>query len=213
MTISQVKRYILMMYGYVTREEILHGTAMKEWSDIKMQENINTIKIMVSYPTPIYMEEDYTKKFYAKRLSDMFTQPCFIRKNTKEIIEKLEELGYDYAENGAGAWFIPLCQLEYIGVNLYSKGYYMGVNGVWSNDWYDCGTNEQLFLALAALRDDTDENQWFVYPKENYWFKCYDNNIDEARNEPSTRMSCQAAWFYESRKATPQELIEYFKEK
>lgn len=92
----------------------------------------------------------------------MFTQPCFIRKNTKEIIEKLEELGYDYAENGAGAWFIPLCQLEYIGVNLYSKGYYMGVNGVWSNDWYDCGTNERLFIALASLRDDSDNNQWFV---------------------------------------------------
>lgn len=56
----------------------------------------------------------------------MFTQACLIRKNTKELVKKLEELGYDYAENGAGVWFIPLCQLCFLGVNLYSKGYYMG---------------------------------------------------------------------------------------
>ena len=26
----------------------------------------------------------------------------------------------------------------------------------------DCGTNEELFLALAALRDDTNKFQWFI---------------------------------------------------
>lgn len=77
----------------------------------------------------------------------------------------------------------------------------------------DCGTNEELFLALAALQDDSDENQWFVYPNENNWFKCYDNNIEEVRNEPSIRMSCQSAWFYKSHKATVQELIEHFSKK
>lgn len=32
--------------------------------------------------------------------------------------------------------------------------------------YIDCGTNENLFLALAALQDDTDNEQWFVYPKK-----------------------------------------------
>ena len=32
----------------------------------------------------------------------------------------------------------------------------------------DCGTNEELFLAIAALRDDTDKLQWFISP-EGAW--------------------------------------------
>ena len=27
---------------------------------------------------------------------------------------------------------------------------------------FDCGDNEGLFLAIAAIRDDTDKNQWFI---------------------------------------------------
>lgn len=157
----------------------------------------------------------------------MFTTPCFIRKNSKELIEKLEKLGYDYAENGAGAWFIPICQLDYLGVNLYSKGYYMGVNGVWSSDWYDCGTNEQLFLALAALRDDSSKNQWFV-DKEGNLFKCFENEffhfkfddkvigkIANAMETGSSPCFGEPLVPYEDtkdwHKATLQELIEHFK--
>lgn len=134
----------------------------------------------------------------------MFTQSCLIRKNTKELVDKLEELGYDYAENGAGVWFIPLCELSYLAVNLYSKGYYMGVNGKWDNSCYDCGDNEQLFLALSALRDDTDKNQWFTDGSE--WVLCKD-------------IKFSSYWVYNDlninldtiHKATPQELIEYFR--
>lgn len=142
----------------------------------------------------------------------MFTQPCFIRKNTKEIIEKLEELGYDYAENVAGAWFIPLCQLEYIGVNLYSKGYYMGVNGVWSNDWYDCDTNYRLFIALAALRDDTDKNQWFVHNTLGFFIECTHEEFHLFAFNPFDALDYKDTKD-EFHKATPQELIEYFKDK
>lgn len=140
----------------------------------------------------------------------MFTQSCIIRKNTKELIEKLEKMGYKYADNGAGIWLIPLEELNYLGVNLYSRGKYMGQNGLWSNTWFDCGTNEELFLALAALCDDTDEGQWFVYPESDYWFKCDVSDIEAERNDPSTKMSCQSAWFYKSHKATPEELIKHF---
>ncbi|MDE6284832.1 MAG: hypothetical protein K2M17_03725 [Bacilli bacterium] len=29
-------------------------------------------------------------------------------------------------------------------------------------EWIDCGTDEQLFLALAAMREDSDKYQYFV---------------------------------------------------
>ena len=75
----------------------------------------------------------------------------------------------------------------------------------------DCGTNESLFLAITALRDDTDDSQWFVYPPENIWFICDDDDINYARE--NIRESVQAAWFHCSHKATVEELIEHFKGK
>lgn len=80
----------------------------------------------------------------------------------------------------------------------------------------DCGTNEELFLAIAALRDDTNENQWFicdvnhwdrldngeatVYAEIGEWIFCKSNDDDCARDN-------------HYHKATVEELIEHFKEK
>ena len=91
----------------------------------------------------------------------MFTTPCFIRKNTPELREKLEKLGYSPTPNGHGEWFIPMDELPYLETFPMSKSY-MGRAGFWSTSVIDCGTNEELFLALAALRDDTDKDQWFT---------------------------------------------------
>lgn len=136
----------------------------------------------------------------------MFTQPCFIRKNTPDLRKKLQEMGQraNTLDDFKGEWLAANYGM-FISVQD-------GFQHLHPND-IDCGTNEELFLALAALQDDSDENQWFVYPNENNWFKCYDNNIEEVRNEPSIRMSCQSAWFYKSHKATVQELIEHFSKK
>ena len=60
----------------------------------------------------------------------------------------------------------------------------------------DCGTNEELFLALAALRNDTDKYQWFT--DGDLWFKCGDEVCNEGRK---------------IHKATVDELIEHFKTK
>ena len=66
-----------------------------------------------------------------------------------------------------------------------------------------CGTNEELFLAIAALRDDSDKFQYFT--NGVFWIKCsqlelkheLDNNYEEF---------CVADFH----KATVQELIEHF---
>ena len=92
-----------------------------------------------------------------------FTISCFVRKNTPELRKKLEELGYKYS---------TFDDLKLDGIITFpSKSEY----SVWANynfdgkhtlkSYIDCGTNEDLFLALAALRDDSDYMQWFVCPK------------------------------------------------
>jgi hypothetical protein len=144
----------------------------------------------------------------------MFIQECLIRKNTKYLRDKLKEFGYIippksfFEDRKRGL----LCRPN-LAIGLpeddweYNLEKYLEEN----KQIIDCGTNEELFLALAALQDDTDENQWFIYPPTNYWFKCNESNIENFRNEPSIRMSCQGAWLYDSHKATVEELIDHFK--
>lgn len=133
-----------------------------------------------------------------------FTTPCFIRKDTQELRKKLEELGYKPSivifDNK------KLC-LATAANKEYAK-YTNITNEMFDSKdphitWncagrIDCGTNEELFLALAALRDDTDKFQWFISP-EGIW--AYNKNNDS--------ISVSHKW----RKATVYELIEHFKTK
>lgn len=124
-----------------------------------------------------------------------FTTPCFIHKNTANIRNRLKELGY-YCNPYLGWHNLFTCVF---GINsVYSLDDY-GKNGLKGIDGLiDCGTNEDLFLALAALRDDTDKFQWFISP-EGIW--AYNKNNDSISVSPK--------W----RKATVYELIEHFKTK
>jgi hypothetical protein len=125
----------------------------------------------------------------------MFTTSCFIRKNTSSLRKNLEKIGYTQAQNGHGEWFIPINKLSCL-ETFSDYNCYMGRSGLWSTSIIDCEDNESLFLALAALRDDTDNGQWFT-----------DGNIWELNNDdlPSRYMQLNG------HKATVDELIEYFK--
>lgn len=135
----------------------------------------------------------------------MFTQPCLISNNTKELRDKLQELGYKMAsktyldERPRGILCRPnlaigvpedCCEFN---IDEYLKD---------NPNIIDCGTNEDLFLALAALRDDNDYMQWFkvVSAECIKWVKSAETEFcyDAAHN----------VWH----KATPKELIEHFKE-
>ena len=146
-----------------------------------------------------------------------FTTPCFIRKNTQELRRGLEELGYNILNSGN----TTLDEHNYDGKgshksieegkaiitsygNLYGVIY--NVDTVTKKGRIDCGTNEELFLAIAALRDDTDKNQWFT--DGDKWILC-----------PEIKFSTY--WVYNDvdvnldviHKATVNELIEHFKTK
>lgn len=138
-----------------------------------------------------------------------FTTPCFIRKNTQELRRGLEELGYShgkpkyYADDDNkydfimchnGIFFL-LSQKNHVIRNGHPLKKYGSV---------DCGTNEELFLAIAALRDGTDKYmQWFT--DGNHW---YQNKISDREVE---RFGAGDPISYH--KATVNELIEHFKTK
>lgn len=134
-----------------------------------------------------------------------FTQPCFIRKNTPELREKLENLGYKsfgMVEMGFGLSTDELLA-EYESFDDSALENILKVSGTEDyKETIDCGDNELLFLALAALRDNSDRNQWFIYDKDTSFLQKGDWYICSLNHHLSP-----------SHKATVEELIEHFKTK
>ena len=132
-----------------------------------------------------------------------FTTAAFIRRNTPEIRKKLEEMGYKCSSLRRDR----SCLYTTVYFNVYHS-----IHPEWLDNEYirkpyyvDCGTNEELFLAIAALRDDTDDNQWFT--DGNDWFLCRYLKVGmHYQDMPEILFE---KWY----KATVEELIEHFKEK
>ena len=127
-------------------------------------------------------------------LINMFTTPCFIRKNTSELRKKLEELGYIshiYNNNDTNNIYVDKLGI-YISVDIENQPYFI-----------DCNENEELFLAIAALRDDKPDYQWFVWDDDGVAYNKFKQYITE---EP-----WEEWWWFEVHKATVEELIEHFK--
>jgi hypothetical protein len=128
-----------------------------------------------------------------------FTTPAFIRKNTPNLRKKLTELGYKVGnETYINDDFLAIDNNEMFGID---KPYLPEQCG----GYIHCGTNESLFLAIAALRENTDKFQWFT--DGDKWILC-----------PEIKFSVY--WVYNDidvnigtiHKATVNELIEHFKE-
>lgn len=149
--------------------------------------------------------------------SDMFTTPCFIRKNTPKLREKLEELGYNH-HGDYRKWE------DYVITFLASddgKPYYISATEEIVKEFYyyciDCSENEALFLAIAALRDDSDYMQWFTCkvrdskgnPLPDSWVLCTQKTLLDfgwVNNSPNSYGENTPY-----HKATPEELQEHFK--
>ena len=141
-----------------------------------------------------------------------FTQPCFIRKNTPELRKKLEELGYNRYPLWMADWDDDDSRYKYLVADVLYYTYPQEPSKPKGGEHINCGTNEELFLALAALRDDTDLNQWFVMDVEIYanikqgdWFLATDTNGGKHVGMQIDPMYCH--------KATVEEIIEHFKDK
>ena len=140
----------------------------------------------------------------------MFTQQCFIRKNAEQLIYRLYKLGYEYyrpidrfknicTNFGKNVDFDGNESDRYL-IDAFDDGYLYYFN----KNMIDCGTNEELFLAIAALRDDADRFQWFT--NDVFWIKC--SQIDLKNELDNNYEEFCVADFH---KATVSELIEHFK--
>lgn len=154
-----------------------------------------------------------------------FTQSCFIRKNTPELRKRLEDLGYNKSEFGSDlnnsiATTVSNDKSSYTCIKDQSFDD-TNPHTTWGLKFrIDCGTNEELFLALASLRDDNDVNQFF----------CYEGKIVVCVQDSSSTINIYNDKFYKVKlfdnknilfevpfkkliKCTVEEIIEYFKTK
>jgi hypothetical protein len=146
-----------------------------------------------------------------------FTTPCFIRKNTANIRNRLKELGY-YCNPYLG--WNNLYTSIFGPTSIYSLDD-DDINGLKEIDGLiDCGTNEELFLAIAALRDDSNYMQWFI--AESSLSVSFGDAIgnDHYFIEPKGSFFFWGIEYQNAtiisgnfRKATVNELIEHFKTK
>lgn len=136
-----------------------------------------------------------------------FTTAAFIRRNTPELRKKLEELGY----KSVSLIEDRPCLFTSSYINVYHS-----IFAEWFDDdnphttynctdRIDCGTNEDLFLAIAALRNDIDIHQWFTDGKE--WFQCRFLKVGMHYSDKPEIL------FERWHKATVEELIEHFRGK
>lgn len=99
-----------------------------------------------------------------RKTEQVHTTSCLIHSVSPKIREGLKQLGYIHYTHNEDA--------EYILVDPYAEDFtwweHTGetlaeIIETWDfTNLYDCGTNEDLFLALAALREDNDYMQWFA---------------------------------------------------
>lgn len=138
----------------------------------------------------------------------MFTTPCIIGNNTPELRERLENLGYKYSgADGETLDYIITFPHKAL-YSIFDKWHIIKQPKVFS-EWIPCrADNEELFLALAALRDDNDYMQWFI---------CDDNKSMFKVDKPNMTMdkfiyNYMDGWNTDgARKATVKEIIEHFK--
>lgn len=144
----------------------------------------------------------------------MFITNCFIRKNTPDLRDKLEKMGYRvcHCTEGATAVFLMALLGEVHAVCDEDVDMFLDDAKSVKYELIDCGDNEQLFIALVAMRDDTDKDQYFVHDEEIHWvnqgayipkgslFKCL---VDKYYLDPDNTTP-------KFHRATVNEIIDYF---
>lgn len=132
-----------------------------------------------------------------------FTTPCFIRKSTESLTNRIYRLG---GRSGKNFW-----HCKYLTLLLAEEEQFTCIDNERGNadrlierGYIDCGENEELFISLSALRDDTDKSQWFT--DGDKWLKCPEHKF-------STYWTCHDIEINVNtiHKASVNELIEHFK--
>ena len=135
-----------------------------------------------------------------------FTTPCFVRVENPEKRNNLREwaknIGYNFVDVAGieSDYSDPQPYIEVFPHSFRSTTPQGNSFYVASRKAIDCGENIELFKALAAMNYENYREQWFV--EEGRMFKCTSDKINgNSYHWPTTR------------KATAEEIVEYFKNK
>lgn len=143
----------------------------------------------------------------------IFKQSCLIRKNTHELMDKLSYLGYKIAKlsETEGRKYGILCNGK-VAVGIPENRHEFNLDEYLKNNpqIIDCGKNEDLFLAIAALRDDSDIYQLFKNNECDGFVKCDYDEFHLFKFNPLDALDHNDLSIY-YHKATVEELIEHFK--
>lgn len=129
-----------------------------------------------------------------------FTVPCFVRvedeEKRKELITWLNKFGYKVYEWYWGQYIrVVRCWTTPKGI---SKAVGYPCKQVRKTD-IDCGSNIELFKALAAINDENDREQWFT--NGTRWYLCQSKKV-----HPDYKILGY-------HKATVEEIIERYKDR
>lgn len=130
-----------------------------------------------------------------------FNESCVIKRNTPYIKQQLREIGYDVSGIENQNCIVTTKNAKATSVDTdFVERYFIGEN----KSSIDCDENINLFLALAALRDDTDIHQWFFNQKDQFWIYC---SFDKFPDTVRVNNSIIPEKFH---KASTKELIKHF---
>lgn len=145
----------------------------------------------------------------------MFTQKCFIKKNSKDLRDKIYKLG-----GRNGTWLNDASDILSA-----SKEFFK----CWDSDlgaeeklieWgYIRCENEAVFLEIANMKDSTDKDQWFVTLADQAWYNLgmfapkgsMFKSLVEDRYMGQNPELCNG--FVPSRRATAEEIINHYNNK
>lgn len=141
----------------------------------------------------------------------MFTTPCFIRKNTPELRKKLEELGYKPFGSVKYEWDTGWGLSTDNRLGKFESFDNNGLENIIKcespdyEDSIDCGTNEDLFIAIASMTDDE-------YGLSDYYIVTTDHDSRYIKGSIHRALPLSSVIHPSCyRKATVEELINYFK--
>lgn len=142
-----------------------------------------------------------------------FKHACFIQGCSHDlyrISEELEKIGY---KRGLEDYFDDYsdCSPIYLIAKTDGTYHYAGTLSLYGHDWgRACQTNERLFLAIAAMRNDSDKHQWFICKEEfisTHTLDIVKKDTWQKSIHDKLSYSQKRLW----KKATVKELINHFK--
>ena len=140
-----------------------------------------------------------------------FKTPCFVRvedaAERKKLIEWCNNIIGRSGDEDYMYGNVVLCIRDTTYCCIYQEADFVS-----DDDTIDCGTSVELFRALAAMNDENDWEQWFTngreFGKKKGIQKINGNDVDIWEMH-----YCPIGEEHEWRKATAEEIVEYFKKK